>query len=182
MNNHITYPAYAKINLGLNVLRKRDDGYHEIETIFQQIELADKIEIVKMAGTDSKILIECAHPLVPNNEKNICYHAASSLLNKFGISQNLKITITKKIPVGAGLGGGSSDAAVVLKAINQLCEIGLNPAELQEIARGIGADVPFFFYGGTMLATGIGDILTPVALPLNYQCVLIYPDISISTP
>jgi len=182
MIEQVEYSAYAKINLGLNILHKRKDGYHEIETIFQQISLADKIEIMKIAGAEKKILIECAHPLVPNNEKNICYVAASLLLNKFGISQNFKIKITKNIPVGAGLGGGSSDAAVVLIGLNQICQLDLTQVELQDIAHKIGADVSFFIYGGTMLATGIGEILEPVKLPLNYQCVLIYPDISISTP
>jgi 4-diphosphocytidyl-2-C-methyl-D-erythritol kinase len=182
MIERVEYSAYAKINLGLNVLHKRNDGYHEIETIFQQISLADKIEIMKMAGAENKIQIECAHSLVPNNEKNICYLAASLLLNKFGITQNFKIKITKNIPVGAGLGGGSSDAAVVLMGLNRLCQLDLTQVELQDSARKIGADVSFFIYGGTMLATGIGEILEPVKLPLDYQCVLIYPDISISTP
>lgn len=182
MDNQVEYRAYAKINLGLNILHKRDDGYHEIETVFQQIDLADKIEIFKLSGTQGQITIEGDHPLVPNNEQNICYHAASLLINKFGISQNFKIKITKKIPVGAGLGGGSSDGAVVLAGINELCQIGLSQAELQPFARKLGADVSFFVYGGTMLATGIGEILQPLALPLNYQGVLIYPNISISTP
>lgn len=181
MDEQVEYYAYAKINLGLNILHKRNDGYHEIETIFQQIDLADKIEIIKLPGLDHKIQIECSHPQVPNDERNICYQAASILLKKFGISQNFKIKINKNIPVGAGLGGGSSNAAAVLTGLNKLCQIGLNQDDLLSLTRKIGADVSFFMYGGTMLATGIGEILKPIALPLNYQCVLIYPGISIST-
>jgi 4-diphosphocytidyl-2-C-methyl-D-erythritol kinase len=171
--------AHAKINVGLLITGKRHDGYHEIETIFQEIDLHDTIYLEK--HEPGKIVIECSHPLVPNDEKNICFRAIEKLRDASGINFGSKITIEKNIPVGAGLGGGSSNAAAVIKGANELFNLGISQETQHEIAREIGADVPFFLMGGTALATGIGDVLEPLKLPFSYYGVLIYPKIEIST-
>lgn len=172
------YKAYAKINIGLNVLGKRSDGFHEIETIFQQINLFDTLRFVAL---EHGIEVECAHPLVPAGKENICYRAAEILKKKHGIQSGIKIIIEKQIPVGAGLGGGSSDAAGVLVMLNQIWKIGLSLEELAGLGEKLGSDVPFFVYGGTKRATGRGEILTSFLLPIQYKGLLVYPDLMIST-
>ncbi len=171
--------AHAKINIGLLITGKRQDGYHEIETIFQEIDLHDTIYLEK--HEPGEIVIECSHPLVPNDEKNICFRTIEQLRKASGLNFGSKITIEKNIPVGAGLGGGSSNAAAVIKGANELFNLGLSQEKQHEIAREIGADVPFFLMGGTALARGIGDELQPLNLPFFYYGVLIYPKIEIST-
>ncbi len=171
--------SYAKINIGLNIISKRPDGYHNIETIFQQIDLCDTIKLTKISG--SKIEIVSENQSIPHDEKNICYRAAANFFYTIGKSYGLLIEIEKKIPVGAGLGGGSSNAASVLNGLKQLFNIQIDDAGLVQLARKLGADVPFFFVGKTAFASGIGDILKQVKLTLPKHCLLIYPNINIST-
>jgi len=173
-----TIRAYAKINLGLNILKKRDDGFHEIETIFQQVDLFDEIQIQL---TDGPIEVVTEHPEVPAGKANIGYQAAKLLKDEFNIRQGVRLRIQKNIPVGAGLGGGSSDAAAILKYLNQKWDINLDRSNLAQLSTRIGSDVPFFIYGGTMLATGRGEILVAVEIPIDYKILLIFPNFSVST-
>lgn len=170
--------AFAKINLGLNILKKREDGYHEIESVFQQIDLSDEIIL---SSRDAGIQIVCNHPDVPCDETNICHKAVRLLWEEMGRKGGVQIEIRKNIPVGAGLGGGSSDAAVVLRELNQQWNIGLDLRSLHTLARRLGADVPFFLSGGTVLAQGVGDIFTPVQLPLDFSILIVFPNFSVST-
>lgn len=171
--------AYAKINIGLNVISKRDDGYHNIETVFQQIDLFDQIVLKRTPGLN--IIIRCEDRRVPTNRANLCYKAVELFQERTGIKQGVEIEIHKRIPIGAGLGGGSSNAAATLEGLAQLWQFPISLDELQQIGLRLGADVPFFLRGGTALASGIGEKITPVVLPFKFYCLLIYPNIEIST-
>jgi len=171
--------SFAKINLGIEVLKKRQDGYHEIKTLFQTIDLSDTLEFrllagreVRLSGTDSTI---------PWDEGNLVFQAARLLQQSFPHAAGAEIRVTKKIPAGRGLGGGSGNAALALAALNDLWQIGLNRLGLQPLARRLGADVPYFLEGGLCLGEGRGDMITPLDdLPVLY-CVLALPSFPIST-
>lgn len=173
-----TQKAYAKINLALDVLRKREDGYHDIKMIMQQIDLYDTVtcEIIE----ENEILIESEAQYVPSNERNIAYKAAKLLKESYGISEGVKISIDKTIPVSAGLAGGSTDAAAVMILLNKLWEINLSKVELMRLGKKIGADVPFCIMGGCAISEGIGDILTPIKGVTAYV-VLVKPKSGLST-
>ena len=177
--NNLYLKAFAKINIGLKILSKRDDGYHNIETVFQQIDLCDNIKI--MLKQDGRIKIRTTNTHVPQNKNNICYQSVILLQQASGKRTGVEIIIEKNIPVGAGLGGGSSDAAAVLRGLVRLWKLEIAESELLSIAGQIGADVPFFLKGGAALATGIGDELAKLDLPTNYYCLLVYPNIEISS-
>jgi 4-diphosphocytidyl-2-C-methyl-D-erythritol kinase len=168
----------AKVNLRLEILRRREDGYHELRTILQKISLSDTlcVSLEKEKG----ISITTDHPDLPLGKKNLVYRAAQMILKKSEYKGGLHIDITKEIPLGAGLGGGSSNAATTLKALNQLLEIGLPTKELMKIGSGIGADVPFFFLDGAAVASGIGERLKKIELP-DLWFVLINPNFEVST-
>ena len=177
--NIICLKAYAKINIGLNIISQRRDGYHNIETIFQQIDLFDQL---KLSGRDDPaIIVRTDHSQLPTNEDNICHQAVKLIQKATGFKEGVVIEIKKRIPIGAGLGGGSSDAAAVLRGLNQLWQLQLTKKDLLNIALKLGADVPFFLNGGTALAFGIGEKLKPITAPFNFYCVLIYPNIEISS-
>jgi len=170
--------AHAKINLFLDVLHKRPDGYHEIETVFQSIGLSDEIILRKLPGD---IKINCEHPQVPLDESNLAYRAAKLLFETSGLSEGVEITIKKKIPVAAGLGGGSTDAAGTLFGLNRLFELGYEREQLMQFGAKLGADVPFCILGGTALGRGIGEILTPLPPFGNVWMVLVNPGFMVST-
>lgn len=174
----ITLNAHAKINLSLDVLNKRDDGYHNLKMIMQTLQLHDIITIQEIK---SGIEIECDAPYVPNNNSNIAYKAAEVLIQKFGLSAGVRIKIEKIIPVAAGLAGGSSDAAAVLKGMNNLFDLGMNQQQLMDIGKTIGADVPYCIVGGTALAEGIGEIITPLPKMDAIPVILIKPRFGVST-
>lgn len=174
----IDLQAHAKINLFLNVIGKRPDGYHEIETVFQSIELHDRIWIRKKS---SGIKIICEHSDVPVDERNIAFKAASMLIESSNINQGVEILIDKKIPVGAGLGGGSTDAAATLVGMNRLFELGYSETELMQFGTRLGADVPFCIIGGTAIGRGIGEDLIPLPPLKNLWIVLVNPGFEIST-
>ena len=153
----IATPAYAKINLSLEVIRRRDDGYHEIATILQTVSLADAVTI---APSDS-LAMECDAPGL-SGEYNLAWQAATALAEYAGVPPRARISIVKHIPIAAGLGGGSADAAAVLRGLNRLWQLHLPPPELAAIAAIIGMDVPFLLAGGTALATGRGATLHPL--------------------
>ncbi len=174
----ISLNAHAKINLSLDVLGRREDGYHTLQMIMQTIQLHDTISIHEIpAGVE----IKCEAPFVPNNSSNIAYKAAEAMLNKFNINSGVRIEVNKNIPVAAGLAGGSTDAAAVLKGINSLFDLGIEQSELMELGKTIGADVPYCIMGGTALAEGIGEKLTPLAAAGNIPLVLVKPRIGVST-
>lgn len=150
--------ALAKINLGLSVTGKRPDGYHSLETIFCQISLYDDILIEEIA--EDTIFVDVNSIFVPSDQRNTAYKAAMILKNLYDIKRGVRITIDKKIPVEAGLGGGSSDGASVLLGLNSLWKLNLSNQRLIDIALKIGADVPYFILGKTQFAKGVGEILT----------------------
>ena len=171
--------AHAKINLYLDVIRKRLDGYHEIETVFHSIGLHDDIYLRKRA--DRQITVHCEHPHVPNDPRNLAYRAAKLLLDDTPELRGVEITILKRIPVAAGLGGGSADAAAVLCGMNTLFDLGLTQTDLMQLGVQLGADVPFCIMGGAALGRGIGEILTPLP-PLEEAWILLAnPGFEIST-
>ena len=171
------YFAPAKINLFLDVLNKREDGYHNLSMIMQTIDLCDEIDIEKA----EKISIDSNKTDIPLNEKNLAWKAADLFFEYTKINGGCKIYLKKVIPDGAGLGGGSSDAAQVLIALNEIYDAKLNNEQLKAIAVKIGADVPFFIEKGCCLAEGIGDILTPIKNKTNPFVLVYKPEISIST-
>ncbi len=171
--------AYAKINLTIDVLNKRPDGYHNVKMIMQQIALHDLIS-VDLEGEDIVISSNCEK--VPCNEKNIAYKAAKIMLEKANYQKGVKIHIEKNIPVCAGLAGGSTDGASVICALNELLELNLDKKELMEIGTNLGADVPFCIMGGTALAEDIGTELSPLPPFKPYCILLVKPPIDVSTP
>ena len=178
-NQPVVLPSYAKINLGLSVCSKRPDGYHEIRTIFQQIDLADRLTFTLQK---QGITLSCDAPNVPTDESNLCIRAARLLQMRTGRTEKgVHIHLSKAIPPGGGLGGGSSNAAVTLAALNHLWDLGLPIETLLDLARELGADVPFFLLGGTALASGIGDQLETLDLWEQPWVVVTCPSLHIST-
>jgi 4-diphosphocytidyl-2-C-methyl-D-erythritol kinase len=171
-------PAFAKINLGLEVLGTRQDGYHELRTLFQTIDLHDDIEL-RPGGSD--ITVRCDHPGVPAGAENLAVRAAAELRRFVKKTDGLEIAITKRIPVAGGLGGGSSNAAAVLMGLDHMWRLGLGPAGLHPLARRIGADVPFFLMGGTALGLGRGDEVYPLRRQVRAHVVVADPGRPLST-
>jgi 4-diphosphocytidyl-2-C-methyl-D-erythritol kinase len=171
-------PAFAKINLALEVLGSREDGYHELRTLFQTVDLHDDVDL---APRKRGIVVRCGHPLVPTDERNLAHKAATGLATFAGVSAGVEITLTKRIPVAGGLGGGSSDAAAVLLGLDRAWNLKLGPAGLHPLARRIGADVPFFLMGGTALGLGRGDEVYPMARQVRAHVVVVDPQRPVST-
>jgi 4-diphosphocytidyl-2-C-methyl-D-erythritol kinase len=169
----------AKVNLSLEVIRRRDDGYHEIETIFQCIDLSDSIELDLTA--DARIEIECDIPGIPTDETNLCHRAVVAMRPVAGASLGARMRIEKRIPSGAGLGGGSGNAAGILLAVRHGLRLDCPDDRLERIAAALGSDVPFFLHGGTMLGRGRGEILTPLEPLRGGYFVVVKPEVSIPT-
>ena len=169
--------AHAKVNLALEVLGTRDDGYHELRTLFQTISLHDDIVLRPRATKDVTIL--CDHPAVPTDETNLAVRAARELQRFARVRHGVEITLTKRIPVSGGLGGGSSDAAAALMGLDRLGR--LAPARLHPLARGLGADVPYFLIGGTALGLARGDEVYPLWRQLRGEVVIVDPERPLST-
>lgn len=169
--------AYAKINLGLRVLRKRDDGYHDIETVFHRINLFDEISYERA----STISIACNRHDLPTDERNLCVRAAALLQKLFDKHEGVHITLKKNIPIGAGLGGGSADVATVLTTLPKWWNETPRNDDLFRIALELGADVPYFLRPGTAYGTGKGEILEYFDLDIPYWIVVVYPNLHIST-
>ncbi|PKM77504.1 MAG: 4-(cytidine 5'-diphospho)-2-C-methyl-D-erythritol kinase [Firmicutes bacterium HGW-Firmicutes-15] len=178
MKRQLEIEAPAKVNLTLKVLGKREDGYHELESVMQQISLRDKIYL-QVGGQG--IRAESNSQLIPDNEENLAFQAAQLLYTKFSIKEGLQIFIEKNIPVGAGLAGGSTDAAAVMIGINELFNLGLEKEELMKLGLAIGSDVPFCLLGGTALARGRGEILTDLGKGPQLAMLLVKPDYQLST-
>jgi len=176
--NELNIFSYAKINIGLYVLEQLEDGYHEIITFFQQIDLYDTLKFIK---TNNSIRIISEDPGIPKGDDNLIWKAFSLFKHKCDIKGGINVYIEKKIPMGAGLAGGSSNAAVTLLAANKLWNNPLNKYELLGLAKKLGADVPFFIFGVSAIGRGKGEILKNIDYDKNWYIVLICPEISIST-
>ena len=177
--DEITLKALAKINLGLDVVRRREDGYHEVRMIMQTIHLYDLLEIQKIREPEIQIVSNLS--FLPLNENNLVYKAARLLQEEFALTDGISVKLTKRIPVAAGMAGGSTDAAAMLYAMNQLYDLGLSRRELMKRGVQIGADVPYCLMRGTALAEGIGEKLTPLPPMPKCQILIAKPPISVST-
>ncbi len=178
MTENLQLESPAKVNLRLEILKKREDGYHELRTILQKINLHDLLHF--SLKKERGISITAGHPNLPVGKRNLVYQAVQSILKKSDYKGGVFIEIEKRIPLGAGLGGGSSNAATTLKAMNQLLKIDLPKKELMRMGLEIGADVPFFFLEGAAIVSGIGERLKKIELP-GLWYVLIYPNFEVST-
>lgn len=176
----ITEKAYAKINISLDVTGKREDGYHEMLMVMQTVTLCDDVTVELTDGEKSSAT--CNLHFIPCDERNLAVRAANMFFEKLGRKGAAKITLDKQIPVGAGMAGGSSDAAAVLRALNSLCGRPFDRAGLEALAAQVGSDVAFCISGGTMLASGRGEVLTPLPPMPDCYVVISKPDFSISTP
>ncbi len=173
-----TYYAPAKINLSLDVLARRADGYHEVDMVMQSIELSD-ILTFKAA---EEVKLTCSRNDLPVDQSNIICRAVKLLQEEFGITHGIEIHLEKKIPMAAGLAGGSTDAAVTLLALNELWELNLSQEALLKLGLRLGADVPFCILQGTARATGIGEKLQPLSAPEDLEVLLVTPNIAVPTP
>ena len=176
--SRLTLKAPAKINLALEVAGKRPDGYHEVAMIMQSVSLHDTL-ILSLQESD--ITLMCDRPELPCDHSNLAYRAAELLRREVGVARGVKIELNKRIPLAAGLAGGSTDAAAVLKGLNRLWGLALSPVELEQLAARLGSDVPFCLWGGTSLATGRGEMLTPLPDFTGHGVVLVNPPLQVST-
>lgn len=172
--------AYGKINIGLDVLKKRVDGYHEVKMIMQTISLYDHITITKQKNA-TDIQLETNLSFLPTNDNNLVYKAAKLLKDEFRIQEGLEIKLEKHIPVAAGMAGGSTDAAATLQLLNTMFSLGLSTEELMARAVTLGADVPYCILKGTALSEGIGEILTPLPPLMPCFILIVKPPIHVST-
>ncbi|PIP19073.1 MAG: 4-(cytidine 5'-diphospho)-2-C-methyl-D-erythritol kinase [Candidatus Omnitrophica bacterium CG08_land_8_20_14_0_20_41_16] len=183
MPYQLVIKSYAKLNLYLRVINKRSDNYHNLKTIFERISLADRI--ILKPRKDNLIKVSCNNKAVPLDEANLCFKAAKLLRDKFAAAEGLDINIAKHIPVGAGLGGGSGNAAAVLRGLNKLWKLKLSKAMLAKLATKIGSDVAFFVYDLPFaVGAGRGERIKPLnnLKKIKFWHILIVPDIHVSTP
>ncbi len=177
--NKITLFANAKINLGLDVIGKRPNGYHDVRMIMQTIKLHDTLTLKKIRKKG--IFIKTNLHFLPTNENNLIYAAIKLFMTEYNLEGGVHVTLEKKIPVAAGMAGGSADAAAALQGMNQLYETNLSLKRLQEMGVKLGADVPYCLLGGTALSEGIGEILTPLPPAPACYCLIVKPKFAIST-
>lgn len=169
--NSVTLRAYAKINLSLDVVGRREDGYHLLESVFQGISLYDDVQVTREEGNGG-IRIQCNLPYIPTDGRNIVHKVATAFFKAAGIDRyQITIVLRKVIPSGAGLGGGSADGAAVFSALCRLYKVSFTPQQATALLAPLGADIPFFLYSGTMLAQGIGEILSPA--PRLQDCYIV---------
>lgn len=178
-NNDISLKALAKINLGLDVVRRREDGYHEVRMIMQTIQLYDRLDIKRTQ--EPGIQIQTNLSFLPVNENNLIYKAAKLLMDEFSITDGVSVKLDKRIPVAAGMAGGSTDAAAMLIGVNRLFSLVLTKRQLMERGVQIGADVPYCIMRGTALAEGIGEALSPLPPMVKCPVLIAKPSISVST-
>ncbi len=173
--------APAKVNLYLRVVGKRRDGYHLIDSLMVPVSLYDEIEITKPRTTKCVLTVTCDDPIVPVGKKNLAYKAAALVLDRASVSEPVHIHIRKKIPVGGGLGGGSSDAASTMLGLNQLLDLGVTKRSMLELATQLGADVPFFVHGHPAIVRGIGERLKLLTSVPKLWIIILYPGFPVST-
>lgn len=177
--DRITRKAYAKINLGLDVIRRRPDGYHEVKMIMQSVGIYDILTFQKADREGIRISLD--HAELPCDQHNLIYKAAQLIMDAYGIKNGVEITLNKNIPIAAGMAGGSTDAAAVFHGLNELFGLGMSLQDMKEMGVKIGADVPYCIMGGTALSEGIGEILTPLSAPPDAHLLIAKPDINVST-
>ena len=177
--NRITLKAYAKINLGLDVVRRLENGYHEVRMVMQNIDLYDKVNIYRNRTGEIKVTTNLG--FLPTGPDNLVYKAAALLKDEFNIKDGVTLDLYKFIPVAAGMAGGSTDAAAVLKGMNKMFNLGLSDEELMVRGAKLGADIPYCIMGGTALAEGIGEVLTKLPDCPSCYVVIGKPPISVST-
>ncbi len=170
-------PSFAKINLHLQVIGKRSDGYHDLCTVFQTVSLHDTLAV----SPADEILMTCGHESVPAGDRNLVVRAAVLMRERFGVRQGANIHLEKRIPAPGGLGGGSSNAATALLALRRLWEIDVDVADLHSLAEELGSDVPFFLYGGTALGMGRGEIVEPIEDFREEFVLVVTPDVAVAT-
>ncbi|MDE7248254.1 MAG: 4-(cytidine 5'-diphospho)-2-C-methyl-D-erythritol kinase [Lachnospiraceae bacterium] len=171
--------AYAKVNIGLDVLRRRPDGYHELKMIMQTVDICDDLTFEKREKPGIHLQIEGAD--LPADKNNLVCRAAALLMEEKHIREGVSITLKKRIPIAAGMAGGSADAAATMRGLNTLFEMGYSTEALRELGVKLGADIPYCITGGTMLSEGIGEVLTPLPAPPDCHLVVAKPDIDVST-
>lgn len=178
-SDKISIQAMAKINLGLDVLRRRENGYHDVKMIMQTVKLYDTLTFTR--DHQPGIRITTDDVTIPTGEDNLIYKAADMMLSTYGIQEGVSIELKKQIPVAAGMAGGSTDAAAAFIGINKLFEINADVETLKKMAVNLGADIPYCIEGGTALSEGIGEVLTPLNNPPECFVVIVKPDIGVST-
>lgn len=178
----IELKAYGKINIGLDVIRKREDCYHDLDMIMQTVGVYDDVIISRKDGTQTyEIEVSTDADVLPNDKGNLAFMAAKVLMEAYDIKAKVKIHINKRIPIAGGMAGGSADCAAVLRGVNQLFQLGLTDEQLQEYGVKLGADVPYCIVGGTKRAQGIGEILTDLPTPPKCYVIIAKPDAFVST-
>lgn len=175
----IVLKAYGKVNLGLDVVRRRDDGYHEVRMVMQTVGLFDRLELRKTSGDSIKLSANLK--FLPVNEQNLVYQAIAAVKDKYSLKCGVEAYLEKRIPIAAGMAGGSSNCAAALRGMDQLFDLGIGERELCEIGAGLGADVPYCVIGGTALAEGIGEKLTKLPPMPDCHILIAKPGISVST-
>ena len=175
----IEIKAYAKINLSLDVTGVRDNGYHDVSMVMQSVGLFDEVTIERCS--EDRIFCSTDNPALPNDERNLAYRAAALLKERFSLKAGVAINIRKKIPMEAGLAGGSTDCGAVITGMNRLFELGMTAGEMRELGVKLGADVPFCIEGGTMLSEGIGEILTPIKSMVDCGILIVKPSYGVNT-
>jgi len=177
--NSLVLNAYAKINVGLRITGQRDDGYHTLKTMYQTVNLHDRVRLE--LKDEPGITFKWKGENVPDGDDNLCSKAAKSLFESIGKEQGVSIELEKILPVGSGLGGGSSDAACVIRGLNELMDLKLSVGDMENIASDLGVDIPFFIRGGCQYAEGIGDELSQGEISGDWILLLVVPDIHVST-
>lgn len=178
----IELKAYGKINIGLDVIRKREDGYHDLDMMMQTVGVYDDVIISREDGTQTyEIEVSTDADILPNDKGNLAFMAAKVLMEAYDIKSKVKIHINKRIPIAGGMAGGSADCAAVLRGVNKLFQLGLTDEQLQEYGVKLGADVPYCIVGGTKRAQGIGEILTDLPTPPKCYVIIAKPDAFVST-
>lgn len=179
MEQKVVLEAHGKINLGLDVVRRLENGYHEVRMVMQTVELADTVTMRRLS--EDRIILKTDRDDLPCDERNIAYRAAKLMKENYGLRDGVEIEVGKRIPMAAGMAGGSADCAAVLKGMNELFELGLTVEKLQAEGVKLGADVPFCLFGGCALSEGIGEVLTALKTPPACTLLLAKPDINVST-
>lgn len=179
MKQELILKAHGKINLGLDVVRRLENGYHQVRMVMQSVELADTVTMRRLP--EDGIVLKTDKPGLPCDERNLAYKAAGLMKAQFSLSGGVEIMLEKRIPVAAGMAGGSADCAAVLKGMNELFGLGMPLEELQKIGVKLGADVPYCLMGGCALSEGIGEVLTALPKPPACTLLLAKPDINVST-
>lgn len=185
--SQITRKAYAKINLGLDVIRRRPDGYHEVKMVMQTVGIYDVLTFRKKEASEDALISvsiernDASKEELPSDKSNLIYKAAELIMTAYHIRQGVEITLCKNIPIVAGMAGGSTDAAAVFHGLNELFALSMSLEDMKRLGVKIGADVPYCIMGGTALSEGIGEVLTPVPAPPEAYLLIAKPDISVST-